>query len=80
MEYCYQFGRSEDFHPSYIHLTVKDKDALLSLKDELNAQGIQTAEFHEPYSNWGLTSISCCLPESKRKMLSHLKLWSIKEK
>lgn len=80
MEYCYQYGRSPDFHPSFIHLTAKDKDALLELKSKLNAAGIQTAEFHEPYSDWGLTSISCCLSEDQRGMLSHLKLWSIKEK
>lgn len=75
MEHAYLYGRPEDYHPSYIHLTSKDKDSLATLKFKLHAKGIPTSEFHEPYMNWGLTSISCLLTEDQRHMLSDLKLW-----
>lgn len=75
MEHCYQYGRTPDQHPSYIHLTCKDKSYLQEFKAYLHSQGIATSEFHEPYSNWGLTAIACAIPEDKRHLFAHLKLW-----
>lgn len=75
IEYAYQYGRPLDHHPSYIKLTTKDKDSLATLKYKLHANGIPTSEFHEPYENWGLTAISCCLTEDQRHLLKELKLW-----
>lgn len=77
LEYAYQFGRPADHHPSLVHLTVKSKQDLELLRDHLNSEGIATAEFHETYRDWGLTSISCSLIESQRNMLSHLPLWRV---
>ena len=74
VEYAYQFGRPADHHPSYVHLSIRDKSQLEKLKHALETEGIKTAEFHEPYQDWGLTSISCLLTEEQRKHLSHLQL------
>ena len=69
---------SETSHPSYIALTCRDKHALENLRARLNHLGIPTAEFHEPYMNWGLTAISCLLTEEQRHHLKSLQLWSTK--
>ena len=78
LEYAYENGRPSDGHPSYIHLSIRDKVRLEQLRDVLNEQGIATSEFHEPYQDWGLTAISCLLTEDQRNHLSHLQLWSVK--
>lgn len=75
IEYAYLFGRPADHHPSYINLTVKDKNHLATLKFKLHANGICTSEFHEPYMEWGLTAIACNLTEDQRHLLSGLPLW-----
>lgn len=75
IEHAYLYGRPDDLHPSFIHLTIKNKQMLEDLKHALQAQGISTAEFHEPYQNWGLTAIACLLKEDQRSTLSHLQLW-----
>ena len=77
MEHAYRFGRPADFHPSYIHLVLRDKFRLESLRDALHAAGIKTAEFHEPYLDWGLTAISCILTEDQRHLLKGLRLWKL---
>ena len=77
IEHAYQYGRSPDHHPSLIHLSARDKDSLIELKSQLTSAGINTAEFHEPYKDWGLTAISCLLHEEQKHMLSHLKLWRL---
>ena len=77
IEYAYEFGRPKDYHPSYIHLVVRDKEQLESLRHELNLKDIPTSEFHEPYKNWGLTAIACLLNENQRDHLSSLKLWRV---
>jgi hypothetical protein len=77
IEHAYQHGRPDDHHPSYIHLSLRDKPKLEQLKSRLEAQGIATAEFHEPYQDWGLTAIACLLTESQRHHLADLRLWSI---
>jgi len=77
IEHAYTYGRPPDDHPSYIHLSTKDKDSLAALKSELHAQNINTAEFHEPYMDWGLTAIACVLTEENRHHLKGLKLWRL---
>lgn len=64
-----------DDHPSYINLTIRDKAQLERLREKLNDAGIKTAEFHEPYMDWGLTAISCLLTEDLRHHLKGLQLW-----
>ena len=76
IEHAYQFGRPHDHHPSYIHLTIRDKNHLEQLRRALNDEGINAAEFHEPYQDWGLTAIACLLTEEQRHYLKHLKLWN----
>lgn len=66
-----------DSSPSYIHLTVHDKADLESLRARLHEAGIQTAEFHEPYKDWGLTAIACILDEDSRSLLRGLPLWRL---
>ena len=78
VEYAYSHGRPSDHHPSIIHLTVKSQQELERLRGALNLNGIPTAEFHEPYQDWGLTAIACQLSEEDRHHLSHLQLWRIK--
>ena len=63
--------------PSYIHLTVRDKAALEKLREKLNSNSHQTSEFHEPYQDWGLTAIACCLSEDERHELRGLPLWRL---
>lgn len=75
LEHAYEHGRPSDWHPSYVTLTARDRPALERLRAELNASSIPTAEFHEPYKDWGLTAISCLLTEEQRGALSHLPLW-----
>lgn len=77
LEHAYTFGRPPDQHPSYIHLTIRDKASLEQLRARLNAAGIETAEFHEPYQDWGLTAISCLLTEENRHLLKGLQLWKL---
>jgi hypothetical protein len=77
IEHAYQYGRPADHHPSYIHLVIRDQQKLMQLRDVLHATGIQTAEFHEPYQDWGLTAISCCLTENERHLLKGLQLWKL---
>ena len=43
----------------------------------LNDAGIFTSEFHEPYMDWGFTSISCLLSEDQRHLLKGLQLWRL---
>lgn len=77
IEHAYTYGRPADQHPSYLHLTVRDKQALEARKDLLHAAGIQTAEFHEPYKDWGLTAIACILTEEQRYLCKDLPLWKL---
>lgn len=77
LEYAYQFGRPFDHHPTYIQLTIRDKQKLEQFRDVLNSVGIKTAEFHEPYMNWGLTAISCNITEEQRHLFKQLKLWKL---
>jgi hypothetical protein len=64
-------------HPSIIHLTVRDKNALEKLRLSLAYAGIATSEFHEPYKDWGLTAIACLLTEEQRHHLKGLQLWKL---
>lgn len=75
IEYAYRHGRPSDHHPSLIYLTIRDKSDLEALKSSLQAEGIHTTEFHEPYQDWGLTAIACQLGEEQRRLLKHLQLW-----
>ncbi len=75
VEYAFSYGRPPDHHPSYVHLTIRDKEDLLGLQQMLHSEGFPTSEFHEPYKDWGLTAISCLLTEEHRALLSHLRLW-----
>lgn len=77
IEHAYQYGRPSDFHPSYIHLTVRDQQQLIALRARLQDLGIGTAEFHEPYQEWGLTAIACILTEEQRPLLKGLQLWRL---
>lgn len=77
IEYAYLHGRSPDHHPSYIHLTVRDQHQLEKLRARLQSAGVNTAEFHEPYQDWGLTAIACCIPEEQRHLLKGLQLWRL---
>lgn len=77
IEHAYQYGRPVDHHPSYIHLTIRNKAQLEQLRAVLHSQDIQTAEFSEPYMDWGLTAISCILTEDKRRLLKGLQLWKL---
>lgn len=74
-----QYARiySLETSPSYIHLTVKNQRQLEHLRARLNLAGIRTAEFHEPYQDWGLTAISCLLTEADRHHLRGLQLWKL---
>jgi hypothetical protein len=75
IEVAYRYGRPADHHPSYIHLSIRDKAGLEALKLRLEAAGLPVAEFHEPYQEWGLTAIACLLTEEQRHHLAHLCLW-----
>lgn len=77
LEHAYLYGRPADHHPSYITLTVRDKSELESLHARLHDAGIKTAEFHEPYKDWGLTAIACILDEDTRHLLRGLPLWRL---
>ncbi len=77
MEHAYTYGRPPDVHPSYIHLTIRDQRQLEMLRARLHEAGIATAEFHEPYQDWGLTAIACCLNESQRQLMKGLQLWRL---
>jgi len=77
LEHAYLYGRPADNHPSYVHLTARDKHQLEQLRAHLHEHGIQTAEFHEPYKDWGLTAIACCLPEEQRYLLRGFPLWRL---
>lgn len=77
MEYAYTYGRPPDYHPSYIHITVRNKQELEKLRARLRAAGINTSEFHEPYQDWGLTAIACCVDESQRHLLKGIQLWRL---
>lgn len=77
IEHAYLFGRPADHHPSYIHVTVRDQHQLERLRARIQAAGQNTAEFHEPYQNWGLTAISCCIPEEQRYLTKGLQLWRL---
>lgn len=77
VEYAYCYGRPADHHPSYIHLTIRDKTQLENLRARLHESGIKTAEFHEPYKDWGLTAIACQLTEENRHHLKKLQLWRL---
>lgn len=77
VEHAYQYGRPVDHHPSYIHLTIRDQARLEKLRADLNEVGIPTAEFHEPYKDWGLTAIACVLTEDQRHLLKGLQLWKL---
>jgi hypothetical protein len=77
IEHAYLFGRPADQHPSYIHLTARELSQLESFRARLQDAGIKTAEFHEPYKDWGLTAISCILTEDDRHLLRGLPLWRL---
>lgn len=77
IEYAYRFGRPADHHPSYIHITAPNKQELESLRSRLNEAGIATAEFDEPYKDWGLTAIACILDEDTRSLLRGCPLWRL---
>lgn len=77
VEHAYLYGRPVDHHPSIIHLTVRDQRQLMQLRARLQDAGIELAEFHEPYQDWGLTAISCCLLEEQRNLLRGFPLWRL---
>ena len=77
IEHAYLFGRPADHHPSYIHITVRDQRQLEMIRARLQSAGINTSEFHEPYQDWGLTAIACCIPEEQRHLLKGLQLWRL---
>jgi len=77
IEFAYQYGRPADHHSSYIHLTVRNKEHLEHLCAQLLACGQRTAEFHEPYQDWGLTAIATILTEENRHLLKGLQLWRL---
>lgn len=77
VEHAYTYGRPADFHPSLIHVTIRDKVRLEKLKQSLHAAGVQTAEFHEPYQDWGLTAIAACVTEEQRYLFKGLPLWRL---
>ena len=77
LEHAYLYGRPSDQHPSLIHLTIHDKSELEFLRASLHEAGIQTAEFHEPYKNWGLTAIACILDEDTRYLTRGYPLWRL---
>ena len=77
IEYAYLHGRPADHHPSYIHITVRDQRQLEMIRARLQSAGINTSEFHEPYQDWGLTAIACCIPEEQRHLLKGLQLWRL---
>jgi hypothetical protein len=64
-------------HPSLVFLTCRDKAELEELKRLLHSHDIGTAEFHEPYKDWGLTAISCLLTEDQRHRLKGFPLWRL---
>jgi hypothetical protein len=77
MEHAYTFGRPVDHHPSYIHLTARNQAQLVHLREKLQALGHNTAEFEEPYQDWGLTAISVCVTEEHRHLLKGYQLWRL---
>jgi hypothetical protein len=77
IEHAYLYGRPADHHPSYIHLTIRDKHALEKLRSLLGFHGIPTSDFSEPYKDWGLTAIACLLTEEQRHHLKGLQLWKL---
>ena len=77
IEHAYQFGRPADIHPSVIHLTARDQSQLEVLRARLQSLGHSTAEFSEPYQDWGLTAISVLLYEQDRALLKGLQLWRL---
>ena len=77
IEFARLFMTESTIHPSYIHLTVRDQQQLEKLRARLQSAGQNTAEFHEPYQNWGLTAIACCLDESHRYLTKGLPLWRL---
>lgn len=77
IEFARLFMTEETIHPSYIHVTVRDQQQLEKLRARLQSAGVNTAEFHEPYQNWGLTAISCCIPEEQRYLTKGLQLWRL---
>jgi hypothetical protein len=77
IEHAYLFGRPSDRHPSLIHLTARDQSQLEFFRARLQDAGIRTAEFHEPYKDWGLTAIACLLTEDTRHLLKGLPLWRL---
>lgn len=77
IEFARLFMSESTIHPSYIHLTARNQEHLELLRARLQASGISTAEFHEPYQDWGLTAIACCLNECQRHLLKGLPLWRL---
>lgn len=77
IEFARLFMTKDTIHPSYIHLTVRDKQELEKLRARLRTTGINTSEFHEPYQDWGLTAIACCVDESQRHLLKGIQLWRL---
>lgn len=77
IEYARLFMTSESIHPSYIHLTTHDKFELESIRARLHSAGLSTAEFFEPYKDWGLTAIACTLDEDTRYLLRGFPLWRL---
>jgi Peptidyl-tRNA hydrolase PTH2 len=76
-EHAYRFGRPIDHHPSFVALAVKDKEELQVLQKKLEQAGLPTAEFTEPYNNWGLTAVSCSVLQEQRFLFAEHKLWSL---
>lgn len=77
IEHAYQFGRPADHHPSYIHVTVRDRIELEAVCTRLHAAGIDTSSFFEPYKHWGTTAAACILAEDQRDLLRDLPLWRL---
>lgn len=80
VEHAYLYGRPQDMHPSLIHLTARGKPDLEELRARLQQQGHRTAEFHEPYLDWGLTAVSVLLTEEDRHLLKGFQLWRVPQK
>jgi hypothetical protein len=77
IEYARLFMGSETDHPSYIHLTVRDRADLIRVRSLLSDAGPGTAEFHEPHDGWGLTAVAVLLGEGQRHLLRGLPLWRL---
>ncbi len=82
-EYFRRFDSNfwEEEHPTFVWLTAKNKQDLLSIHSILKAHGIDVVEFTDPdYEGFNPSAISCLLSEEERYILSFLPLWNLPKK